>query len=118
MRQFTKEEYQILLEGMEQLLADYKEAEKYNLESLRDNSMVYGFCCYLKNNRFYKQTTIILLSAYIQNYISYNDFLFLTPLGCFFENGNYTKGITNRINWLQQKISEIKIILDESNTQN
>lgn len=116
MRQFTKEEYQILLEGMEQLHADYKEAESWDFGLLRKKYMIYGFCYYLFKNPYLTFFEQIFNEFINPNKIS-EFYLFPTPVN-YWGKGIYTKGITDRINWLEQKILEIKNILNESNTQN
>lgn len=120
MRQFTTEEYQILLEGMEQLLTDYQEAETRSYEYLELNNFHEGMClqisCYkLKYNWLFIPLFFLIVKFDKKNIYG---FLFDSPSDLLEENGNYTKGIIDRINWLEQKISEIKNILNESNAQN
>lgn len=120
MRQFTTEEYQILLEGMEQLLVDYQEAEKRSYEYLELNNFHEGMCLQICCNKLKYNWLFIPLFFKIVKFDKQNlyGYLFDSPSDLLEENENYIQGITDRINWLQQKISEIKNILDESNAQN
>lgn len=120
MRQFTTEEYQILLEGLKQLLADYQEAEIWDYEKLEKRYLHYGMCNYISFQIIYTNTFKMLFSSFVMPEKKlFNQYLYKTPFSYMHKNARlYSLGITDRINWLEQKISEIKNILNESITQN